>query len=120
MISGYRYDGLPKAGASSRSRWQGVQTEFVDDPKASLAHADVLLGEVMSARGYPVKDFDQRAADLSVDHPVIVQHYHAAHDIALRHKSGQTTTEDLRQAMIHYRALFAELVAEPSQAHAAE
>jgi hypothetical protein len=102
------------------SRWQDVQAEFVDDPKASLAHADGLLGDVMSARGYPVKDFDQRAADLSVDHPVIVQHYHAAHDIALRHKSGQTTTEDLRQAMIHYRALFAELVSEPPHAHAAE
>jgi len=118
-----RFDIRPLTAESRRqfeSRWQGVQTEFVDDPKASLAHADVLLGEVMSARGYPVKDFDQRAADLSVDHPVIVQHYHAAHDIALRHKSGQTTTEDLRQAMIHYRALFAELVSEPPHAHAAE
>jgi hypothetical protein len=103
------------------SRWQGVQSEFVDNPQESLAHADDLLGEVMSARGYPVKDFEQRAADLSVEHPVVVQHYHAAHEIALRLKDGQSTTEDLRQAMIHYRALFDELVSgRPSQAHAAE
>ncbi|HEX4637779.1 MAG TPA: hypothetical protein VH189_16470 [Rhizomicrobium sp.] len=103
------------------SRWQDVQKQFVDDPQGSLARADDLLGEVMAARGYPVKDFDQRAADLSVDHPIVVQHYHAAHGIALRHKSGQTTTEDLRQAMIHYRALFEELVSEaPSHARAAE
>jgi len=103
------------------ARWQDVQKEFVDDPKGSLARADALLGEVMAARGYPVKDFDQRAADLSVDHPIVVQHYHAAHGIALRHRDGRTTTEDLRQAMIHYRALFEELVAEtPPHAHAAE
>jgi hypothetical protein len=89
-----------------------VQAEFVDNPKASLAHADELLGEVMSARGYPVQDFEQRAADLSVDHPVVVQHYHAAHGIALRHRKGEATTEDLRQAMIHYRALFQELVSD--------
>ena len=103
------------------SRWQGVQSEFVDDPQDSLAHADDLLGEVMTARGYPVKDFEQRAADLSVEHPIIVQHYHAAHEIALRHKDGQSTTEDLRQAMIHYRALFDELVSDrTSHANAAE
>ena len=108
------------------TRWQAVQAEFVDSPKTSLAHADELLGEVMNARGYPVQDFEQRAADLSVDHPVVVQHYHAAHGIALRHKKDQTTTEDLRQAMIHYRALFQELVSDTEPAtplhvpHAAE
>lgn len=105
------------------ARWQLVQAEFVDNPKVSLGHADDLLGEVMNARGYPVKDFDQRSADLSVDHPVVVQHYHAAHGIALRHRKGETTTEDLRQAMIHYRALFEELVSEATPAtvpHAAE
>jgi hypothetical protein len=109
-------------------RWQQVQAEFVDSPKTSLAHADELLGEVMGARGYPVQDFEQRAADLSVDHPVVVQHYHAAHGIALRHKKDQATTEDLRQAMIHYRALFQELVSDvppatplhPPVRHAAE
>jgi hypothetical protein len=92
------------------ARWQQVQAEFVDNPKISLGHADELLGEVRTARGYPVQDFEQRSADLSVDHPVIVQHYHAAHGIALRHKKGEATTEDLRQAMIHYRALFDELI----------
>ena len=107
-------------------RWQQVQAEFVDNPKLSLAHADDLLGEVMSARGYPVRDFEQRAADLSVEHPVVVQHYHAAHAIALRHRKDQATTEDLRQAMIHYRALFQELVSDVAPAtplhvpHAAE
>lgn len=99
------------------AHWQLVQAEFVDNPKVSLSHADELLDKVMNARGYPVQeDFDQRSADLSVDHPVVVQHYHAAHAIALRHRKGEATTEDLRQAMIHYRALFEELVSEASPA----
>lgn len=99
------------------SRWQGVQEEFVDRPKESLAHADELLGEAMATRGYPVQDFEQRAADLSVEHPVVVQHYHEAHAIALRHREGKATTEDMRQAMLHYRALFDEVVSEtPRQA----
>ena len=104
----------PDEQARFAAHWQQVQAEFVDNPKASLGHADDLLGQVMTARGYPVQDFEQRSADLSVDHPVIVQHYHAAHGIALRHKTGETTTEDLRQAMIHYRALFDELIADVS------
>jgi len=90
--------------------WRRTQAEFVDDPKAAVAHADALLGEVMSARGYPVTDFEQRSADLSVDHPVVVQNYRAAHDVAVRHERGEAGTEDLRQAMIHYRALFEDLV----------
>ena len=102
------------------SRWKKVQEEFVDDPKSSLAHADDLLGEAMASRGYPVQDFDQRAADLSVEHPTVVQHYHAAHSIVLRHREGRTTTEDLRQAMLHYRALFDELISETPHATAAE
>jgi hypothetical protein len=116
----------PEERAGFTTRWQQVQAEFVDNPKASLAHADELLGEVMSTRGYPVQDFEQRAADLSVDHPVVVQHYHAAHGIALRHKKDQATTEDLRRAMIHYRTLFEELVSNAAPAtplhisHAAE
>lgn len=90
--------------------WTGVQAEFVDDPEGSIGHADSLLAEVMSARGYPVSDFDQMSADISVDHPGVVQNYRAAHDIALRHERGEANTEDLRQAMIHYRSLFEELV----------
>lgn len=102
------------------AQWQLIQARFVDNPKAALADADELLGTIMAARGYPVTDFEQRAADLSVDHPRVVQHYHAAHGIALRHRRGEASTEDMRQAMLHYRSLFEELVSEPTQAHAAE
>ena len=91
-------------------RWTDVQARFVDDPARAVAFADALLGDVMKARGYPVSDFSQRAGDISVDHPVVVEHYHEAHDIALRHERGEASTEDLRQAMIHYRALFDNLV----------
>ncbi len=90
--------------------WQDVQAEFVDNPKASITHADSLLAEVMSARGYPVSDFEQMSADISVDHPSVVQNYRAGHEIAVRHGRGDANTEDLRQAMIHYRSLFEELV----------
>ncbi len=98
--------------------WRQVQADFVDEPKAAVERADDLLGEVMGARGYPVSDFEQRSADLSVDHPAVVQNYRAAHDIALRHGRGEASTEDLRQAMIHYRMLFDDLVNEPEQAPA--
>jgi hypothetical protein len=67
----------------------------------------------MEARGYPVGDFEQRAADVSVDHPTVLEHYRAAHEIARRHAQGQASTEDLRQAMVNYRTLFAELLEEP-------
>jgi hypothetical protein len=86
--------------------WRQVQADFVDDPQRSIGHADQLLQDVMSARGYPISDFDQAAADVSVDHPTVVHHFRAGHDIALRHQRGETNTEDLRQAMIHYRELF--------------
>ena len=103
------------AGEATRfsAAWTSIQSEFVDNPKMAVGHADTLLGEVMSARGYPVTDFDQRSADLSVDHPVVVQNYRTAHDIAVRHERGDAGTEDLRQAMIHYRALFDDLVSQP-------
>lgn len=90
--------------------WNDVQARFVDDPKGAVAQADQLLGEVMSRRGYPVGDFEQRVDDVSVNHPRVVEHYRAGHAIALRQAKGTAGTEDLRQAMIHYRALFADLV----------
>lgn len=90
--------------------WQNVQAEFVDNPEASISHADALLAEVMSTRGYPVSDFEQMSADVSVDHPGVVQNYRAGHAITVRQKRGEASTEDLRQAMIHYRSLFEELV----------
>jgi hypothetical protein len=76
-----------------------VQSQFVDDPKGTVSRADSLVNEVMQVRGYPVGDFDQRAADISVDHPVVVENYRAAHDIALRHARGQASTQDLRTAV---------------------
>jgi hypothetical protein len=90
--------------------WRSVQARFVEDPKHAVAEADRLVGEVMHARGYPVGDFEQRAADVSVDHPRVVTHYRAAHGIATRSADDQASTEDLRQAVIHYRALFEELL----------
>jgi FtsZ-interacting cell division protein ZipA len=93
-------------------RWREVQSRFVDDPRGAVTVADGLVTEVMQRRGYPIGEFEQRAADISVDHPVVVENYRAAHTIALRHSSGQASTEDLRQAMVHYRALFQELLDE--------
>lgn len=98
--------------------WHRVQTQFVDDPKGAITSADELLRDVMSARGYPVSDFEQRSADLSVDHPVVVQNYRTAHDISVRHARGEAGTEDLRRAMLCYRALFDELVGEREKARA--
>jgi hypothetical protein len=96
--------------------WHKVQAQFVDDPKSSVTQADQLLGDVMSTRGYSVSGFEQRSADISVDHPLVVENYRAAHEIAVC--NGQASTEDLRQAMIHYRTLFEELVGEPEMARA--
>lgn len=93
--------------------WATVQAHFVDGPAGAVTEADRLLGDVMVARGYPISDFETRAADISVDYPAVVQNYRAGHAIAIRHLSGQATTEDLRRAMIHYRALFEDLVGIP-------
>lgn len=90
--------------------WQQVQARFVDDPERSIALADALVAEVMKARGYPVDDFEQRAGDISVDHPAVVQNYRAAHDIAMRRAQGKADTEDLRSAFLGYRNLFDELL----------
>ncbi len=91
-------------------QWDRVQARFVDAPAGAVAEADQLIGDLMATCGYPMGDFEQRAADISVDHPVVTQNYRAAHDIAIRQAKGQASTEDLRRAMIHYRALFDELV----------
>jgi hypothetical protein len=98
--------------------WRRLEARFVDGPGGAVTEADQLLGDVMSTRGYPVSDFEQRAADISVDHPLVLENYRTAHEIALRQTKGQANTEDLRQAMIHYRTLFEELVGEPELAHA--
>ncbi len=95
-------------------QWESVQSRFVDSPKGAVAEADDLVSSVMKARGYPVSDFDQRAADISVDHPRVVENYRTAHAIALRVGKDQASTEDLRTAMIHYRSLFEDLVQVPA------
>jgi hypothetical protein len=97
--------------------WRSVQAQFVDDPKGATKEADRLVGEVMQARGYPVGDFEQRAADVSVNHPRVVEHYRAAHGIALGHERSEAGTEDLRQAMVHYRALFEDFLEVETPAH---
>ena len=98
--------------------WSKIQARFVDGPGSAVTDADQLLGDVMSTRGYPVSDFEQRAADISVDHPLALENYRAAHQSALSQTRGQASTEDLRQVMIHYRTLFEELVGEPEMARA--
>jgi hypothetical protein len=103
----------PVVRANFVAAWQKIQARFVDDPKIAVTEADKLIQEIMAARGYPVTDFEQRAADISVNHPLIVEHYRAGHDIAREHSKGRASTEDLRRAMIHYRTLFAELADEP-------
>jgi hypothetical protein len=95
-------------------RWESVQSRFVDSPKGAVTEADDLVSSLMKTRGYPVSDFDQRAADISVDHPRVVENYRSAHEIALPVGKDAATTEDLRTAMIHYRSLFEELVQGPT------
>jgi hypothetical protein len=95
-------------------RWEAVQSRFIDSPKGALTEADDLVSSLMKARGYPVSDFDQRAADISVDHPRVMENYRSAHEIALRVGKDEATTEELRTAMIHYRSLFEELVQVPA------
>jgi hypothetical protein len=90
--------------------WEQEQARFVDEPSTAVDNADRLVQRVMKARGYPVSDFEQRVADVSVDHPVVVENYRVAHDIAARGQNEQVSTEELREAMIHYRALFADLL----------
>ena len=90
--------------------WKSLQARFVDNPKGALIEADQLVRELMQKRGYPMGDFESRAADISVDHSGVVGHYRAARDIALRDRRGEADTEDLRKAVVHYRALFDELL----------
>jgi hypothetical protein len=105
----------PAARQRYSTQWKDVQARFVDEPPAALEQADALVLMVMRDRGYPMDDFEQRAADISVDHPEVVENYRAAHAVHDRAGSKQTTTEDLRRAFVHYRALFAELLDEPEQ-----
>jgi predicted nucleic acid-binding protein len=102
---------LPAGEAERYARgWREVQKRFVDEPEAVVADADRLITEVMQRRGYPVADFEQRAADLSVHHARVVDNYRSAQQLAERSRNGGASTEDLRQAMVHYRVLFEDLL----------
>ena len=92
--------------------WREVKAVFVDSPVEAVHHADRLLATIMRTRGYPMADFDRRYEDLTVDHGEVARHYRDGHEITLRHERGQASTEDLRQAMIHFEALFDDLVNE--------
>jgi hypothetical protein len=94
--------------------WRATQARFVDEPSAAIREADRLVTEVMEARGYPVGRFEQQAADVSVDHPHVVSNYRAARAIAQANQDGRATTENLREAMVHYRALFEDLLESPT------
>ena len=100
----------PEARQEHAATWQKVQTEFVDDPSDAVGRAERLVTRVMRERGYPIDDFDQRAADISVDHPDIVDNYRRAHAIYRSQHNGNIGTEDARQAFVHYRALFDRLL----------
>jgi hypothetical protein len=100
------------------AQWISLQARFVDYPKGAVTEAGELVSSLMQARGYPVTDFDQCAADISVDHPKVVENYRSAHAIALRLGRGEASTEDLRSAMIYYRSLFEELVQMPLETKA--
>lgn len=97
--------------------WRRIQARFVDNPDGAVGEADQLVAQVMTARGYPLEDFDRRADDLSVDHPVVVQNYRTARALALRRQRAEAGTEEMRQAVVNYRALFDELLDVDTRTH---
>jgi hypothetical protein len=107
----------PSEAARFTEAWQALQSRFVDNPKSVVVQAEQLVRELMEKRGYPMGDFERRAGDISVDHPDVVANYRSAQAIALRDQKGTADTEELRKAVVHYRALFDELleVREPKQ-----
>ena len=110
-VSRFNLHKLTHEQASAFAReWRRIQSRFVDDPDGAVGEADQLVTQVMTACGYPLEDFDRRAADLSVDHPVVVQNYRTARTLALRRQRGEAGTEEMRQAVVNYRALVDELL----------
>ena len=100
----------PSEAARFTEAWQALQSRFVDNPKGVVVQAEQLVRELMEKRGYPMGDFERRAGDISVDHPEVVANYRSAQAIAVRDRQGSADTEELRQAVVHYRALFDELL----------
>lgn len=110
-VEGFAITALaPSEAARFTQAWNTLQGRFVDNPNGVVVQADHLVYELMQKRGYPMGDFERRAADISVDHPSVVANYRAARTIALRDERGEADTEDLRKALVHYRALFDELL----------
>jgi hypothetical protein len=110
-VASYRIRELsPEERGRFAESWRRVQGMFVDDPASAVTEADLLVSELMNTRGYPMRDFEQRAEDLTVGHAEVVHHYRAARDIAIRHSQKSASTEDLRRALVHYRELFGELL----------
>jgi cytoskeletal protein RodZ len=107
----------PAAQARYLEAWRATQGTFVDDPATATREADVLVARVMRDRGYPVDDFDQQAADVSVDHPQVAENYRAAHAVFQANEQGLASTDDLRQAFVHYRSLFAQLLEVEDDGH---
>ena len=117
-VSRFDLKTLPREVAERfRNEWRRIQERFVDEPKTATTEADGLVQQVMNQCGYPMAEFDQRAADISVDHPDVVQNFRRAHQISQANERGEASTEDLRQAFVYYRALFLELL-EPERAPA--
>ena len=110
----------PAARARYLEAWRAAQGRFVDDPATATREADTLVTKVLGDRGYPVADFEQQADDISVDHPDVVENYRAAQVLALANDQGLASTEDLRQAFVHYRSLFAELLGTQQDGHREE
>ena len=110
----------PGARARYLEAWRVAQGRFVDDPATAIREADTLVTKVLRERGYPVEDFEQQADDISVDHPDVVENYRAAQVLALANDQGLASTEDLRQAFVHYRSLFAELLGTQQDGHREE
>jgi hypothetical protein len=110
----------PDAQARYLEAWRAAQGRFVDDPATATGEADALVTKVLGDRGYPVEDFEQQADDISVEHPDVVENYRAAQVLALANDQGLASTEDLRQAFVHYRSLFAELLGTQQDGHREE
>jgi len=100
----------PESQQRYRAAWEEVQIQFVDDPSQAVGTADELVTKLITERGYPTAEYDERLADLSVEHANTLEHYREAHGISERNAAGQASTEDLRLALVHYRALFADLL----------
>lgn len=102
----------PESRARYSAAWEEVQIRFVDNPGEAVSTADELVTRLIAERGYPAGDYDEQLADLSVEHAATLEHYRDAHEISRRSNAGEAETEDLRQALVHYRALFADLLGE--------